>query len=70
MEKPNSQLKDCFDGYFQEAVEMSFEQDESKMPFFLWLFQLCLLFLQRSYTGWGEKEELFVNIWYSQTWAP
>lgn len=49
---------------------MLFEHDQNKMPILLvWLFQG--IFYSTSYreAGQGGKEELFVNIWYSQTWA-
>lgn len=61
MEKPNSQLKDCFDGYFQEAVEMSFEQDESKMPFLPLTFS-SVYCSYREATQDGEKKKSYLWI--------
>lgn len=67
----NTQLKNCFHGYYQETI--------GRNVVWIWWKQDALFacvallgpfkqyFLQRSWAG--RKEELFVNIWYSQTWA-
>lgn len=71
-EKPYFQLKTCFDGCFQEAVDRNviwtWWKQVARFAFVILSEPCSQYLLKRSYTG-QEKNKLFVNIWYFQTWA-
>lgn len=72
MEKPNFQLKNCFDGYFQEAVDRNvvwtWWKQDALFAFVTPLETFTVLLTEKLHRT-REKEELFVNILFSQTWA-